>query len=147
MLCSRLKKRRPARTLEVSEAAREITRLVMELLPLSERESLSEIRLEFYIKKIVLDILDYCHISYFPEALIYSAVDLIVKRIKDESASYIESSETSLTSTNMPISEITQDDVTFKFAVNNIDLSGCLADLDFESIKEKLRMYRRLITW
>ena len=119
----------------------------MQLLPQNLRENLSEVQLEFYVKKFVLDVLGYCHIEKFPEALIYSAVDLIRKRVADESASFIESSETSIVSSNAPLSEIKMDDTTFKFAVNNVDLSGCLADLDFESIKPKLNLYRRMVSW
>lgn len=119
----------------------------MELLPQNLSENLSEAQLEFYVQKFVLDVLDYCHIDKFPEALVYSAVDLIRKRVADESASFIESSETSIVNSNAPLSEIKMDDTTFKFAVNNVDLSGCLADLDFDSIKPKLNLYRRMVAW
>lgn len=151
MYCSRLKWKkppRPPRMLEVPEAVQQIYQTVMELLPPKDGENLSEKRLEFYIKKFVLDCLDYCHIGYFPEALVYSAVDLIIKRIKDEAASYESAnSETSAVNSGLPLSKIKQDDTEFTFAVNNVDLSGCLADLDFESIKPKLNLYRRLIAW
>lgn len=148
MHCLKKKPRpRPPRTLEVQEVVQQIARLTLELLPQNEKENLSETRLEFYIKKIVLDILDYCHIEYFPEALVYSAVDLIVKRIKDEASNYVESSETSIISSNAPLKKIKQDDTEYEWAVNNADLSGCLADLDFESIKAKLNLYRRLVAW
>ena len=110
-------------------------------------ENLSEARLEFYIKKFVLDCLDYMHRQDFPEALVYSAVDLIRKRIADESASFVESSEVSVVSSNVPLSKIKQDDTEYTFAVNNVDLSGCLADLDFDSIKPKLNLYRRMVSW
>lgn len=150
MFCSHLglKPKRPQpKMFPPQEAASQIAELVMELLPESQRENLSEARLEFYVQKFVLDCLDYCHIDKFPEALVYSAVDLIRKRIADESASFIESSETSIVNSNLPLSEIKMDDTSFKFAVNNVDLSGCLADLDFESIKSKLNLYRRMVAW
>lgn len=119
----------------------------MELLPQNLSENLSEAQLEFYVQKFVLDVLDYCHIDKFPEALVYSAVDLIRKRIADEAANFVESSETSIVSSNIPLSKIKQDDTEYTFAVNNVDLSGCLADLDFDSIKPKLNLYRRMVAW
>lgn len=148
MHCSHLKPKRPQpKMLEPQEAAAQIAELVLTLLPQNLSENLSSVQLEFYINKFILDCLDYCHIDKFPEALVYSAVDLIRKRIADESANFIESSETSIVNSNAPLSEIKMDDTTFKFAVNNVDLSGCLADLDFESIKPKLNLYRRMVAW
>ena len=93
---------------------------------------------EFFVTKLVEDILAYCHRRDFPEPLIYTAVDLIRKRLNDETANEF--------GTNLPLSEVKMDDTTFKFAVNNIDLVGCLSDLDFNSIKPKLNLYRRLRT-
>ena len=151
MLCSHstLKpKKHPRPTmLKPQEAATQIAELLLELLPQNLSENLSEARLEFYIKKFVLDCLDYMHRQDFPEALVYSAVDLIRKRIADESASFVESSEVSVVSSNVPLSKIKQDDTEYTFAVNNVDLSGCLADLDFDSIKPKLNLYRRMVSW
>ena len=149
MYCSHLKLKtppRPPKTLTPQEAAKQIAELTLSLLPENLRKNLSEVQLEFYVKKIVLDILNYCHIDFFPEALIYSAVDLIRKRITDESAQF-ESSETTVVSSNAPLKKIKQDDTEFEFAVNSVDLAGCLADLDFESIKPKLNLYRRLLSW
>ena len=151
MYCSHLKRNPPRRPqpkmFQPQEAAQQIAELVFQLLPQSLSENLSDVQLEFYVNKFVLDVLDYCHIDKFPEALIYSAVDLIKKRIADEAASFIESTETSIVSSNLPLSEIKMDDTTYKFAVNSVDLSGCLADLDFDSIKPKLNLYRRMIAW
>ena len=47
---------------------------------LESKRTLDEGLLTFYVEKLVTDILDYCHRTDFPDALIYSAVDLIRKR-------------------------------------------------------------------
>ena len=149
MFCSHLKPNPPPcppKMLPPQEAAEQITELTLSLLSENLKENLNEVQLEFYVQKFVLDCLDYCHIEFFPEALIYSAVDLIRKRIADESAQF-ESSETTVVSSNAPLKKIKQDDTEFEFAVNNVDLAGCLADLDFDSIKPKLNLYRRLVSW
>lgn len=139
------------------EAAQKITELVIELAS-AESEIDSDTSepvetslaymlvkrqplLNFYVNKLVEDILSYCHRKDFPEPLIYTAVDLIRKRFNDELAA----SESEF-GTNAPISEIKLGDSDFKFAVNNIDLAGCLSDLDFNSIKSKLNLYRKVVS-
>ena len=52
-----------------------------------EGATLDEGLLTFYVEKLVADILAYCHRSDFPDALIYSAVDLIRKHLADEESS------------------------------------------------------------
>ena len=94
--------------------------------------------LQFWIEKLVLDILDYCHRCDFPEALIYTCVDLIRKRLSDA-----DNREESLIG---PLSEIKQDDTSFKFAVDNVDVSGLLSDLAFDSIKPRLNLYRKVVS-
>lgn len=128
--------------LSPSQARTRIIELLIPLLPAEVSKNLSDARLEFYIDKFIADVLDYCHIQHFPEPLIYSAVDLIKKRIGDEAAAYSESAESTA-----PVKKIKQDDTEFEFAVNAVDLSGCLADLDFDALKPKLNLYRRLISW
>ena len=95
--------------------------------------------LNFYVNKLVEDILSYCHRKDFPEPLIYTAVDLIRKRFNDE----LSKNEFG---TNAPLSKIKMGDTEFNFAVNNIDLAGCLSDLDFNSIKSKLNLYRKVVS-
>lgn len=120
------------------EAIQRITAMVMELE--SERENLSENLLRFYVTKLVMDMLDYCHRRDLPEALIYTAVDLIRKRLADTDAN-------ELTGTTAPLKRIKQDDVEYEFALNNVDLAGCLSDLDFNSIKAKLNLYRKVVSF
>lgn len=104
-------------------------------------QTLKPEELEFWIEKLVLDVLDYCHRKDFPEALIYACVDLILKRLSDtEMAADYEGS---------PLSEIKEDDTTYKFdnikttAADNV---GLLSDADFYSIKPKLNLYRKVVS-
>ena len=36
-----------------------------------------------YAKKLVADVLDYCHRDDFPKGLVYACADLLVKRVSD----------------------------------------------------------------
>ena len=99
-----------------------------------------------YVEKLIVDILDYCHREDFPESLIYTVIELVLKRIKDN-----ESAELSSDTATLPLSELKMDDTTFKFYTGNLaksiapDNIGILAEQDFDTIKPKLRLYRRLI--
>ena len=100
-----------------------------------------------YVEKLIVDILDYCHREDFPESLIYTVIELVLKRNKDN-----ESAELSSDTATLPVSELKMDDTTFKFYTGNLaksispDNIGILADQDFDTIKPKLRLYRRMIT-
>lgn len=106
-----------------------------------------------WVEKLVVDILDYCHRKDFPEALIYTCVDLILKRLSDmEQAAENTVSDTAVISLP-PLSEIKQDDTSYKFdaslaikttATDNV---GLLSDLDFDSIKPRLNLYRKLVSF
>lgn len=108
----------------------------------SERQLKSDL-LTFYIEKLVMDVLDYCHRDDFPDALIYTAVDLIRKRLADEDSKTTEE----LPRVRGPLSAVKMDDTEFHFAVNSVDATGCLSDLDFDSIKSKLNLYRKAVSW
>lgn len=127
--------------MEKKEAIREIA---MKVRLLESKRTLDEGLLTFYVEKLVTDILDYCHRTDFPDALIYSAVDLIRKRFADEDAS--AGSELGIQVAG-PLSGIKMDDTEFKFAVSNVDPTGCLADLDFATLKPKLNLYRKVVSW
>lgn len=99
--------------------------------------------LAFASEKLVADILDYCHREDFPDTLVYTVVDLVMKRLTDESTA--ENEELSFTPSG-PLSNIKMDDTEFKFAVNNVDGAAVLADLTFNSIKPKLNLYRRVVS-
>jgi len=95
------------------------------------------------MEKLVDEILDYCHRDDFPEALVYTVVDLIRKRLSDEDE---ESDHDLGIKARGPLSSVKMDDTEFKFAVSNVNASGVLSDLDFESIKTKLNKYRRVVS-
>nr|DAL05202.1 MAG TPA: tail connector protein [Caudoviricetes sp.] len=98
--------------------------------------------LAFYVEKLVTDILDYCHRADFPEPLVYSAVDLIRKRLADEDTA---SDELGVQASG-PLSSVKMDDTEFRFAVSNIDPTGCLADLDFAALRPKLNRWRKVVS-
>ena len=124
-----------------------IERIKQKLLLILPENQLSEAVLLFWIEKLVLDVLDYCHREDFPEALIYTCVDLILKRISDSetAADYDEN--------GLPLSEIKMDDTSFKFStgtiktVTNPNNAGLLSDEDFNSIKPRLNLYRKLVSY
>lgn len=129
--------------LEQMEAVQRITEKVLQLE--SQRELNSDL-LAFFVEKLVADILDYCHRNDFPEGLVYTAVDLIRKRLSDEAEATGATEELGMTIKG-PLSEVKMDDTQFKFAVKSADLSGCLSDLDLESIKPKLNLYRKVVSF
>ena len=97
----------------------------------------NEKKVKFWIKKLVSDIVDYCNRTDFPVALIYTAVELICKRLDDENVD-----ET--TGSSAPLKKIKQDDTEFEFAVDNVSVVGLSSDADFETIKPKLNLYRKV---
>lgn len=124
-----------------AEAVTTITEKV--ILLESSRELKSDL-LAFYVEKLTGDILDYCHrtVEDFPDNLVYTVVDLIRKRLADE-----DSSSNDFAGIRGPLNKIKQDDTEFGFAVANVDATGCLSDLDFNSIKPKLNLYRKVVSW
>lgn len=113
------------------------------LLLESQRSLLNPDLLAFYVEKLVEDILDYCHREDFPAALVFTVVDLIRKRLADEDSTGDEQGINS----RGPLSSVKMDDTEFKFAVSNVDATGCLSDLDFSSIKPKLNIYRKVVSF
>ena len=86
----------------------------------------------------------------FPEALIYTCADLILKRLADFE---MVSGDSDTAVVALPISEIKQDETSYKFSTDfavkttATDNVGLLADLDFDSIKAKLNLYRKLVSF
>lgn len=114
--------------------------------------ALTNNRWVFWVEKLVIDILDYCHRNDFPEALIYTCVDLVLKRLSDyEMAADNVDSNTAVIS--LPLSEIKEDETSYKFDTNfaikttATDNIGLLSDLDFDSIKPKLNLYRKPVSF
>ena len=117
-------------------------RIAETILLLESQRSLNPDLLSFYIGKLINDILDYCCREDFPETLVYTVVDLIRKRLTDEDSTGDELGMNA----RGPLSSVKMDDTEFKFAVSNVDATGCLADLDFNSIKTKLNLYRKVVS-
>ena len=118
--------------------------MITEKVRLLERHrTLDAELLAFYVEKLVTDMLDYCHRADFPEPLVYSAVDLIRKRLADEDTSVGDALGIPTTA---PLSSVKMDDTEFKFAVTNVEPAGCLADLDFATLKPKLNRWRKVVS-
>lgn len=124
-------------------------RITSKLTSLEQARELNKELLQFWVEKLVLDVLDYCHRTDFPDALIYTCVDLLRKRLADmdEAAGNSESEAVTL-----PLSEIKMDDTQYKFSTDLMvkttapDNIGLLSDLDFDSIKPRLNLYRRVVS-
>ena len=95
--------------------------------------------LNFYVTKLVEDILAYCHRCDFPEPLIYTVVEVLMKQFKDE----ISANDVG---TNAPISEVKMGDSSFKFAVATVDLSVVASEGLFNTLKAKLNLYRKVVS-
>ena len=87
-----------------------------------------------YVEKLVNDVRDYCHRPDFPRALTFTCMDLINKRIGDEQTAAEGAAQ---------LKSIEAGDTKFEFNVAAIS-SGVLNDLDFDSIKPKLNLYRKI---
>lgn len=121
----------------------EAVSLILEKLRLLRgAEKLNEVQAEFATEKLVSDMLDYCHREDFPMALVYTAVDLVGKRLDDMQ----DDADSQGISVRSPLSSIKMDDTEFSFAVENASASGVLSDYDFDSIKGKLNIYRKVVS-
>lgn len=90
--------------------------------------------LTLFAEKFVLDCLDYCHRTNFPRTLIYTAAELAVKYIKDKHAD-----------SHGPLKSLKENDVEFEWAVIDVSPIGCISEKDFESIRPKLNLYRKVV--
>ena len=146
--CIRHRASSPSRTLSAEEAA---TLITSKLIKLEPKYLPNQEQIQFLAEKLIFDVLDYCHRRDFPYALIFTCVDLIRKQIAliDENAAESSDSEVS----TLPLSKIKMDDTEFEFdtdlaikttAPDNI---GLLSDLDFDSIKPRLNLYRRVVSY
>jgi len=93
---------------------------------------------KFFIEKLVVDILDYCHRADFPPSLVYTIVDLVCKRIDDEAKAAAGAPG--------PLKRLQQNDTTYEWAVNSTSPFGLVSDVDFDSIKPKLNRWRK-VAW
>ena len=96
---------------------------------------IDEAVLGIYVEKLVNDVLDYCHRRDFPRALTFTCMDLINKRIGDEQTAAEGAAQ---------LKSIEAGDTKFEFNVAAAISSGVLNDLDFDSIKPRLNLYRKI---
>lgn len=87
-----------------------------------------------YAKKLVADVLDYCHRDDFPKGLVYTCADLLVRRVSDTADD------------TKGLKSIKMDDTQFDFAHGDVT-AGTQADADFETIRPKLNLYRKIGGW
>lgn len=101
---------------------------------LQDGSTLNDAQYGIYAAKLVGDVLDYCHRDDFPKALIYTCADLLVKRVND-----------AVDDTKV-LKSIKMDDTQFDFAHGDVT-AGNQADADFETIRPKLNLYRKIGGW
>lgn len=101
---------------------------------LQDGSTLNDAQYGIYAAKLVGDVLDYCHRDDFPKALIYTCADLLVKRVNDAA------DDTKV------LKSIKMDDTQFDFAHGDVT-AGNQADADFETIRPKLNLYRKIGGW
>lgn len=110
---------------------------------LESSRKIEDDKLSYYVEKLVYDILDYCHREDFPATLVYTVTDLIRKRLQDEDT---ETDDTGL-AIRGPLSSLKMDDTEYHFGVSSVSAAGSLADQDFDTIKPKLNIYRKVVSW
>ena len=126
--------------MERQEAVKQVSEKV--LLLTGEQKPNSD-TLTFYIEKLVTDILDYCHRDDFPDALVYTVVELVQKRLADAASAAAGMAG----DTHGPLQSVKMDDTEFRFAVSSVDPAACLSELSFDTIKPKLKLYRKAVSW
>ena len=88
---------------------------------------------EWLAQKFVYDVLDYCNRDDFPKALVFTAVDFVMRWKAD-----MENG-----GSRTPLKSLTQNDTTYQFAVADVASTGSPMEDDFNAIKSKLNLYRR----
>ena len=101
---------------------------------LQDGSTLNNAQYGIYAAKLVDDVLDYCHRDDFPKALVYTCADLLVKRVNDAADD------------TKGLKSIKMDDTQFDFAHGDAT-AGNQADADFETIRPKLNLYRKIGGW
>lgn len=91
-------------------------------------------KLAMFAERYVMDVLDYCHRVDFPCALVYVGAELAVKHFTDSSRD-----------APGPLKSLKENDVQFEWAVSSVSPIGCIAEKDFESIRNKLNLYRKVM--
>lgn len=98
--------------------------------------------LNFYVTKLVEDILAYCHRRDFPAPLIYTVVELLMKRFKDEIS-------TISAGVDAPMSKVKMGDTEYSFDtsfIDKVDLTKIVSEELFNTLKSKLNLYRKVVS-
>lgn len=114
----------------VSEVIRQAERLVV----IKDNVVLDSIALEIFAEKFVLDVMDYCHRTDFPRTLAYTGAELAIKYIVD-----------SASNGQGPLKSLKENDVEFEWAIGEVSPIGCISEQDFNSIRPKLNLYRKVV--
>lgn len=88
--------------------------------------------IKLYVEKFVSDVLAYCNRDDFPADLTYTAGELVAKWTANKG-----NNDTGA------IKSIKQNDTEFEFAVATPSAANAV-DIDFDGIKSKLNLYRRV---
>lgn len=112
-------------TLPPDEAVKEIVSAV-------SQNTTTKSQTERLAQKFVYDVLDYCNRDDFPQALVFTAVDFVMRWQDD-----VENGG------RTPLKSLTQNDTTYQFAVADVASTGSTMEDDFNAIKSKLNLYRR----
>lgn len=102
---------------------------------------------EFYVNKFVEDVLAYCHRKDFPLPLIFTIVEMILKRFNDILAAegYEKNSEGLYKKIKMDDTEF-EFDTSLEVALRKVDVTELINEKLFNSIKPKLNLYRRVVS-
>lgn len=90
-------------------------------------------RMRLSVQSFVKKVLDYCHRDDFPDTLLYTAVDFVMKNIERESITK-----------DAPVKAIQEKDNRIEFAVNSVPVYGLASDEEFKLLRPALNLYRRL---
>ena len=95
--------------------------------------------LTFYTEKLIQEIMDYCNITFLPEALEMAIIELMVKQIR--------ATDENIDINNLPIAQlkrIKMDDTEYEFNFNTQDGIEQGTDYIFNAIMPRLFKYRRM---
>ena len=98
-----------------------------------EAPIINDTKLHMYVEKFVIDVIDYCHREDFPDSLVYTAVELIMKWMDADASGE-----------KAPLKSLKQNDTEFTFAVSDVSAVGNAHEADFESLKPKLNRFRKV---
>ncbi len=94
-------------------------------------------QIQVFAEKFVLDVVAYCHRTNFPRVLAYTAAELAMK--------YIADMNRMVDGSLGPLKSLKENDVQLEWAVSSVAPIGCISEQDFESIRNKLNLYRKVV--